>query len=574
VSAGRPYDLIVLGAGAAGMTAALTGALEGLRVIVIEKTGQIGGTTSRSSGSVWIPGNDQQAALGITGDAERAMQYLDALVGDRAPRALRLAYVREAPRMLSDLARRADLHFRVYPHAPDYRPDLPGALAGGRALEPLPFDGRTLGSDFARVRPTLPEFTVFGGMMVTRAEVAQLLRLPLSWRAWLLAFVLALRYGFDRLHFPRGTRLVLGNALAATLYARLIARAVPVRFETNVSSVARDDGGALGGVVVRDSRGEEERIVGRAIVFAGGGFPASATLRARFLPEPVATQTPAFEGCTGDTLELGLSAGGVLGAPGGGNALWFPSSVMRRPDGSTAVFPHIVLDRGKPGLIAVNAEGARFVDEAAPYHEFVRAMYASHARAPTIPAWLICDRRFLWRYGLGLVRPHTLRLRRFIAAGYLHRGVTLAELAGTIGVAARGLCESVARNNAAAARGTDEEFGKGGNVYDRSNGNPRHRPNPCLGPIARAPFYGVAVVPTPLGTSLGLRTDERARVLDADGEVVPGLYACGNDMNAPLGGEYPGAGAQLGTALTFGYLAALDVAAAGLQRATTLASRS
>ena len=552
------YDLIAIGAGAGGLTAALVGALAGLRVLVVERSAQVGGTTARSSGSVWVPGNAQQAALGIHDDRERAQRYLDGLVGERAERALRVRYLDAAPRVL-DLLARAGVPFRVYPHAPDYRPDVPGASTGGRSLEPLPFDGRRLGARFARVRGTLPEFTVFGGMMVTRGEVAQLLRVPASPSATVLALRLVARYALDRLRFPRGTRLVLGNALIARLYAALLAQGGEVWFDVTVSALERDGERVTGVTLLRD--GAPQVVAARrGVVLAGGGFPANAALRARHLPAPVAGATPAYEGCDGETLALAQRVGAALGAPGGGNALWFPSSLARRRDGTTAVFPHIVLDRGKPGLIAVGAAGARFVDEAAPYHEFVRAMYAAHARVATIPAWLICDGRFLWRYGLGLVRPHELRPGRWVRRGYLHRARTLDGLAAAIGVDAAGLQRTVERHNAFARSGVDDDFGKGANVYDRWNGDPRHRPNPCLGPIDRPPYYAVAVVPTPLGTSLGLRTDVDARVLDASGAAIPGLYACGNDADAAFGGEYPGAGAQLGLALTFGALAAEQAA--------------
>ncbi len=295
----------------------------------------------------------------------------------------------------------------------------------------------------------------------------------------------------------------------------------------------------------------------RGVVLAGGGFPASAELRERYLPTPTAQHTAAHEGCTGDTLHLGQAAGGALGPLGEDNALWFPSSVARRKDGSTAVYPHIVLDRAKPGLVAVNAEGRRFVNEAVSYHEFTRAMYRAHRQTPCIPAWLVCDRRFLWKYGLGMVRPLTLRVAPHVRRGYLQRADSIAALAERIGVDPAGLAETVAAQNAAARSGVDAAFHKGETIYDRSNGDPRHAPNPCLGPIAKPPFYAVAVVPTPLGTSLGLRTDTDARVLDGAGRPIPGLYACGNDMHSPFGGEYPGAGAQLGIGMAFGYLAAL-----------------
>jgi succinate dehydrogenase/fumarate reductase flavoprotein subunit len=215
-----------------------------------------------------------------------------------------------------------------------------------------------------------------------------------------------------------------------------------------------------------------------------------------------------------------------------------------------------VLDRSKPGLVAVNAAGRRFVDEAVSYHEFVRAMYRSHQRVSSIPAMLVCDRRFVWKYGLGMIRPMTPTLKPYVDSGYLQVAQTLEELARKIGVDPSGLAATIEQHNEYAMTGVDAEFGKGGNAYDRGNGDPGHGPNPCLGPIAQPPFCAVAVVPTPLGTSLGLRTDARAAVCAATGQPIRGLYACGNDMHSVMGGEYPGAGAQLGPAMTFGYLAA------------------
>jgi len=549
------YDVVVLGAGAGGMTAALVSCLEGLRTLLIERSDQVGGTTARSSGTVWIPDNPEQHRRGVTDDATAARAYLDALVGARAHPVLREAFIAAGPQMLRYLEERTDIRFQSYLTSVDYRQDLPGAARGGRPLEPLPFDGRTLGEAFARVRAPLPELMLLGGMMITRGEAARLLRLPNDAGAFGLGLRLVTRYLADRLRFRRGTRLVLGNALAGRLFRNLIDRHVPIRYETTTTRLVVDGGRVTGLVVQRDGESVTIR-ARRGVVLAGGGFPANAAWRERFLPHPVAHHTPAYDGCTGTTLELALAAGATLGQRGTDNALWFPSSIASRPGGSTIVYPHIVLDRAKPGLVAVNAAGQRFVDEAVSYHEFVRAMYRSHRTVPTIPAFLVCDRRFVWKYGLGMIRPRALRLQRFVDRGYLRMAPTIHALAALIGVDAPGLSRTIELHNAYARAGHDTDFGKGGNPYDVGNGDPEHGPNPCLGAIASPPFCAVAVEPTPLATSLGLRTDASARVCDAAGNPIPGLFACGNDMDSPFGGEYPGAGAQIGLAMTFGYVAA------------------
>jgi 3-oxosteroid 1-dehydrogenase len=551
------YDLIVVGAGAAGMTAALAAAIEGSRVLLLESTSQVGGTSARSSGTLWIPDNPEMRREGIAGDAAAAHAYLDALVGDKADRSLRQAFLAAGPSMIAFLEERAGFVFRRYREQPDYRQDLPGATLGGRPLEPPAFDGRLLRDQFGRVAWPLRELMLFGGMMVTRGEAARLLRVFRSLDSALSGVRLVLRYLADRLQNPRGTRLVLGNALVARLYKCLLDRCVPVWFSAKTERLLRDAGGGVIGALVHGDRGPIRVAARQGVVLAGGGFPASAELRERHLRRPVARFTAAYEGCVGETIRLGREAGGALGPSGEDNALWFPSSVAKRPDGTTAVYPHIVLDRGKPGLVAVGSSGLRFVDEAVSYHEFTRAMYRAHGKnGSTIPTWLICDRRFLWRHGLGMIRPMTLRLRPYLASGYLQEGRTLEALARSIGVDAAGLAQTVRRHAEFARTGIDADFGKGKDAYDRSNGDPRHRPNPCLGPIEKAPFFAVAVEPTPLGTSLGLRTNENAQVCDAAGRAIPGLYAVGNDMHSALGGEYPGAGAQLGLGMTFGYLAA------------------
>lgn len=555
-------DLLVLGTGAAGLSAAVTGAANGLRTLVLEKTEYLGGTTAYSAGTCWVPGHRFQRALGMTDERERASHYLDGVVGDKAPREIREAYLEHGPEMI-DWYHELGVRFWHSATVVDYHPEVDGSGIG-RALEPETFDGRLLGDeDFRRVRPPVPEFALFGGtLMVRRAEVNQLLEL-FRWspKAALTALRLGIRWSFDRLRYPRGTRLAMGNALVASLFHTLKRHGGGVRFSSTAKELIVENGRVVGAIV--ESGGQERRVhVRRGVVLAGGGFSASRKWREEHLPDPTPQFTRAAEGATGDTLDLGVAAGGVLGPAHGDNGFWFPSSIGRRRDGSLVVFPHI-WDRAKPGIVAVAASGKRFVDESVSYHRFVRAMYATQSADEAVPAWLIIDSRALHEYGLGMIRPHTpdAFLRKYVRDGYIRRASTVDELARSIGVDPEGLAETVRRNNRFAETGIDEDFGKGTSPFGHQYGDARHTPNVNLGPIRRAPFYALPLVPTPLGTALGLRIDERARVLDAAGEPIPGLYAAGNDADSPMAAEYPGAGGQVGAGMTFGYIAARDAAA-------------
>jgi len=243
-------------------------------------------------------------------------------------------------------------------------------------------------------------------------------------------------------------------------------------------------------------------------------------------------------------------------------ALWVPVSRYIAADGHEVIFPHTVTDRAKPGAIAVDLSGRRFVNEAVSYHEFVRAMLCS-PNGVAMRAFLICDSRFIWRYGLGAIRPFTLRLAPYVQASYLKVAGDLEGLASRIGIDAAALRSTVRSFNEEATRGKDPEFGRGGDDYQRHLGDADQKPNPCVAPILKPPFYAIELRPGDLGTAAGLSTDKKGRVLSSTGNPIPGLYAVGNDAASIMHGHYPGPGITLGPALTHGFLVAKSAAASG-----------
>jgi succinate dehydrogenase/fumarate reductase flavoprotein subunit len=508
---------------------------------------------------VWIPANPKMAAAGIVDSVERARRYLDRVAPATRDAAAREAFLARGPEAIAYLEERTSLRLRAVTNYPDYYPDLPGATLGGRVLEPVDFDARTLGRNFALLRWPLREFMLFNGMMVSRPDLPHFrnaLRSPAS-AARVLRLVA--EYAWQRLSAARGTHLVLGNALVAHLLKSALDLKVSLRLGARVTRLDMHEGRVRG--VEVESAGRRETIAARAgVVLATGGFSHDAEMRRALLPPTVSTHSPVCRTSTGDGIRLGVAAGGRVGERNAQNAFWAPMSYYRRSDGSECVFPHTVADRGKPGIIAVTRAGERFTSEAVSYHEFVLAMFRANARRPAVPAFLLCDRRSLWQYGLGAVRPFTVSLAKQLASGYLVRAATMAELAARLEIDAGRLERTVAVYNEDARRGVDSKFGLGSDPYQRYLGDVHNRPNPCMRPIESAPFFAIRLYPSDLGTVAGLITDGQARVLDANGHPAPNLYACGNDMNSIMDGAYPGPGITLGPALVFGYIAARAMA--------------
>jgi succinate dehydrogenase/fumarate reductase flavoprotein subunit len=560
MAADQSCDILVIGAGAAGLSAAAVAAAEGQRVLLVEGSPWVGGTTAISGGMVWVPANHLMAAAGRPDSLDAARVYLHATVPPDDDPAPLEAFITRGDEAIRYLEAHTALRLRPVMNYPDYYPDRPGATPGGRVLEPMPFDARTLGKAFTLLRAPLPEFLLFGGMMVHRGDIPHLRRAARSpASAWHVARLLA-RHAFERLHAKRGTTLHLGNALVGWLLKSALDAGVELRTRCGVRRLLYE-GGRVSGVELQSDGAARRVLARRAVILASGGLSHDAALRARYLPATAGTLSatvPPGAACSGAA--LALEVGARLSRVGTRQAFWVPGSTFMRRDGTPAVYPHTVTDRGKPGLIAVDRQGQRFVNEALSYHEFGAAQLRDGAQR--VPAWLVCDRQFLWQYGLGAVRPFTRSVQAQVRSGYLKRAQTLAGLAQAIGMPAPAFEATVASFNDGARRGVDSQFGRGADIYQRHLGDPDHQPNPCVAPIERAPFYAVAVQPADLGMAAGLVTDARARVLDAKDAPIPGLYACGNDMQSVMNGAYPGPGITLGPALVFACLAARDASAA------------
>ena len=552
----REVDLLVVGAGPAGMAAALVASLEGLDVLLAEQSDQVGGTGSTSAGTLWIPGNHQSRAAGFNDTAEQAEIYLHALIGRGVNRELIRAFLQTGPETINYFEAKTDVTFLPCGKHPDYYNNLLGAAVKGRAIVAKPFDGRLLGKDFRRIRPPIREFMLFGGMMVGKEDIPRLIGRFRSAANFLHSAKMFLRYLIDRLRYPRGTRITMGNALIARLFASLRKRNVPILFDAPIIGLIGSRDGVTG---ARMRVGDQDLIVKtrKGVVLATGGYGHNKGFREKFMPHPTPAHSLSYAGNRGDGVAIGEKIGAALSPERCTSGLWTPVSVTKRVDGSRGLYPHLSLDRAKPGLIAINSAGRRFVNEALSYHDFVLAMFESHKAVPSIPAYLICDSAFIRKYGLGDIHPGTGNLTKFEASGYLMSGRTLDELAAKIRVDATALRDTVTRNNRFAAIGIDIDFGKGDLELNRFNGDAAHKPNPCIGAITTAPFYAVAVWPADIAVSTGLATDADARVLDTGGKPIPGLYACGNDMASVMGGSYPGPGTTLGPAVVFAYRAAM-----------------
>lgn len=549
-------DLLVIGSGAAGLCAAATGALMGLDVVLAERAPVLGGTTAWSGGWMWLPRNRMAIDAGIVEPREAPRSYLQAVLGNRFDPARIDAFIDAAPEMVEFLIHNGFL-FEAGNRICDIYGDQPGAGTGGRSMIAAPFDATVLGEKLAHLRLTKRETAFLGMPIQAGPDLGAFLNATRKPQALLHATRRILRHGWEMARYGQATTLLNGVALTARLFD--VADRAGARFA--LSTAATEllyANGRVTGAVLEGPQGPSALMARRGVVLATGGISASPSLRSAYFPQADIHQTLAVPEADGAGLMLAQPLGAAFAGDLAANGAWCPVSHVTWPDGETGIFPHII-DRGKPGVIAVRADGRRFVNEANGYHDYVSALMAATPDGEAARSWMVCDDRFIRRWGLGIVKPWPLRMGHWLKTGYLKRASTLEALADQLGISTQ-LAHTVADYNAGARQGKDEQFGRGWSPYNRYQGDPELTPNPNVAPIEHAPFYAVEVIPGSFGSFAGLKTDASARVLREDGTAIGNLFAAGADMVSIMGGHYPAGGINLGPAMTFGYIAAKTAA--------------
>lgn len=560
-------EVLVVGSGASGLTAALTAADQGAKVLIIEKGHLFGGTSATSGGTIWIPNNHLIGPAGGSDSPEDAERYISTLAeGFSSPERIR-AFVEHAPRMFRYLDEKTDVKFESLTKYCDYHPELPGGRPGFRSCQALPIACDVLGGEFETLQPPHAGTTAFGRINWTAREAHPLI--TQSKGAKQIFLKIAAKYYLDvrqRWKTSRDRRLTGGGALVARLRWSLRKRKVPMQLSTELVSLVLDGDRVIGADVLNN--GIPQRILAsRGVILASGGFERNAELRGRHLPGPTTTAWSAGNPFNAGSATIAAMNVGAKTANLDA-AWWAPGYKLADEDRARPMF----VERSLPGSIMVDGAGQRFCNEAASYHVTGGLMARGHRAADggTIPSWFIFDARYRGKYALGPIFPGPPSFDRGIRPSMraiLRSAGSIAELAQSIGVPAATLSATVERFNQHAAAGEDPDFRRGESLYDRYYGDPAVTPNSCLAPLVKAPFYAIPIQPCDIGTSGGLLTDDHARVLHESGAPIAGLYATGNCSASPMGKSYPAAGATLGPGMTFGYLAALHATAAATEHA-------
>ena len=549
----KEVDTLVVGSGAGGLLSALVAADNHADVLVIEKEAQWGGTSATSGAGIWIPNSDQARAAGFEDNVDEAFKYVRALSKENVPDANIRAFVENAAPMLRWVTNNTEIDYQAFPY-PDYHAENPGGSPTGyRTHMPLPIDGKKLGRDVETLRFASPAASLFGYLNWHFDETYIILfRAPGWW--WHLTKSLA-RYWFDwpfRFKSRKDRRLTLGNALLGGLRLAINEKKVPIWLESPLVDLISDKGKVTGAVVRHEGKSLRVRVK-KGIVLAAGGFDKNQMMRDENAPLYRNTN---YSGGTGGNTGDSIRAGTSIGADTLNMQSAWAAPVFYVPGEDRGRL--CTIERALPGCMMVNQKGERYLNEAASYHIVGQQMArraAEHGDAN--PTWFIFDHKYRHNYPVGPLYPLMPDwMQRGEVRGILKKGRTVEELAANMGVPVDTLTATIARFNEYAVKGEDPDFHRGEAAYDKMYGDPRVGPNPCLAPLAKGPFYAMPIYPGDIGTNGGLLTDDKARVLDAKGKPISGLYAVGNNAASAMGESYPGAGVTIGPAMTFGYIAA------------------
>ena len=540
-------DILIIGSGAGALTSAITAQDNGANVLVVEKTDLYGGTSATSGGGLWIPNNHLMAEQGQSDTKKDALSYLTSCAGKDADEARIKAYIDEAPKMIKFLDDNSHVKFVSTPYA-DYFPEKEGSKDGWRTLDPLTISASSIGKEFFNLRPPHPQ-TVFWGFTITVNEARIIITRAKGWVKIIMKLMLS--YWLDipfRLKTKRHRRLALGNALLTRCLKTAFERNIPIWRNTTFKSLVVDKNVVKGAVVEKDGKLIQINAA-KGVVLAAGGFEHNQKMREKYLPKPTDSSWSATPGDNkGESIEAAVSVGADVSLMDA--AWWGPAIRLEDEDRARILFA----ERALPGLYIINQKGKRFMNEASSYDEVGRILFEQDT-----PAWLIFDATARQKYPVGPIMPASAQPDKKLPASVLavmKKAKTIEELATMIKVPLKELKSTIKKVNAYSETGDDKDFAKGHNIYDRYYSDPTVKPNPCLAPVEKAPFYAFPIYPGDIGTKGGLTTNKFAQCLDKKGGVIKGLYAIGNNSASITGHAYPGAGATLGPAMTFGYVAA------------------
>ncbi len=552
------FDVVVVGSGASAFTAAITARKQGLSVLMVEKDPDFGGTTAFSGGVLWIPGNHHSKTMGED-SREDALTYIKQEAGNYFDSDRVEAFLNNGPEMVAFLERETEARF--YPFAyPDYHPWYKGSRAI-RSIGIHDYKPSLLGKYRKQLKQGLVQTQFMGIAVGSNVEMKQLMSAGRSIKG--MAFVASklLKAFGETLRYGRPEPITRGRALIGRLAVSAFDMGVELWLSAPAVSLLSGNGRVTGLVVQRDGQ-RIEISAKRGVVLASGGFPHDEARTKALYPHKQAGRKHVSlgnPGNTGDGAAMAESMGGFVETHVQQPSAWMPVSQIPGLQGPFGIWPHIV-DRQRAGFLCVTRKGTRFTNESQPYHDFVPRLVDACTDLDETCCFLICDHATIRKNGMGYVKPAPVPMGAQLRSGYLLRGATLAELAAQAGIDAAALEQTVNRFNGFARAGEDPDFGRGGNIYDHSQGDLDHKPNPNLGPVEQGPFYAVKIVPGDIGNFAGIRTNASAQVVTHEGAPIPGLYACGNDALSFISGGYAGAGGTLGPGMTLAYIAGKHLA--------------